>query len=67
MPLRSQRELLYAGLTPDEREFAENLLAVAPKYRYELSGLPKLTPNPAPGVASAVAAAKAMMVYVRAR
>jgi len=63
MSSRSHPERLFATLTPEEREFAELLLFAAPNYRYELSGLPRLDPNPEPGVPSAVAAAK----VVRAR
>jgi hypothetical protein len=62
-----ERERWYGGLTPNERQFADNLLRVSPYYRYELSGMPKLDPTPSPGVASAVAAAKAMMAWVAAR
>ena len=58
---------VFAGLSPEEREFAENLLRFAPNYRYELSGMPKLDLPPAPGPASAVAAVKAMMAWIKAR
>ena len=48
----------YAALSAAERAFAEHLLKIAPDYRYERSGLPKLEPVPRPGLASAIAAAK---------
>ena len=60
-PFPSKRERLLALLSTDEREFVEHLLRVAPNYRYELSGLPKLDPAPAPGMESAIAAAKAVL------
>jgi hypothetical protein len=63
MPFPSERERLFATLSPDEREFVERLLQVSPNYRYELSGLPKLDPMPAPGVESAIAAAKAVGAF----
>jgi hypothetical protein len=61
LPFPSERERLLAALSPDEREFVEHLLRVAPNYRYELSGLPKLRPVPAQGVDAAIAAAKAVL------
>jgi hypothetical protein len=57
-PFRPSTEQLYAALSPEERQFAERLLEVAPNYRYDRSGMPKLDPMPAPGVPSAAAAAK---------
>jgi len=51
---------LLATLTASERDFVEHLLRVAPNFRYELSGRPQLYPRPAPGLESAVAAAKMM-------
>ena len=53
------------GLSLDEREFVERLLQVSPNYRYELSGLPRLNPIPAPGVASAAAAAKVVLATIK--
>ncbi len=61
----SGRERPYATLSRYEREFVETLLHLSPNYRYELSGLPKLNPPPAPGVASAVAAAKTIIALIR--
>jgi hypothetical protein len=58
---------LCANLSPGERALVEHLLRVSPGYRYELSGLPKLDPTPAPGLASAVAAVKAMTARNAAR
>ena len=58
------RDRLYATLSRCERDFVEALLQLAPNYRYELSGLPKLNPSPAPGVASAVAAAKTIIALI---
>jgi hypothetical protein len=57
-PSREQREI--RALSPGERAFAEHLLKIRPDYRYQGSGLPKLKPVPAPGLASAIAAAKMM-------
>jgi hypothetical protein len=34
---------LHPALTPAERDFAEHLLKIWPNYRYDRSGLPKLT------------------------
>ena len=51
------KQQLYASLAPDERAFADRLLQLDPQYRYDRSGLPKLDPIPAAGLASAVAAA----------
>ena len=53
----SRTELL-ATLTAIERDFVEHLLRVAPDFRYHLSGWPEIHPRPAPGLESAVAAAK---------
>src|SRR4051812_29718740 len=60
------KERLYATLAPDERAFAERLLQLDPKYRYDRSGLPKLNPVPAAGLASAVAAARVVPTWIRA-
>lgn len=60
-------EAVAPALTPAERDFAEHLLKIWPNYRYDRSGLPKLNPIPAPGPASALAAAKAMNVLCRTR
>ena len=57
-PAHEQRE--YRALSPGERAFVEHLLKIRPDYRYQGSGLPKLKPAPAPGLASAIAAAKVM-------
>ena len=54
------RTELLASLTEGERAFVEHLLRVAPNFRYELSGRPKVYPRPEPGLESAVAAAKMM-------
>ena len=62
-----ERRRLFANLSPEEREFTENLLRFAPNYRYEVSGMPKLDPPPAPGPAAAAAAVKAMMAWIRSR
>jgi hypothetical protein len=56
----SHDERKYRALTAAERAFAEHLLKLAPDYRYDRSGLPTLQPPPAPGAASAIAAAKMM-------
>ena len=61
-PLKQQ---VYATLSPEEREFAESLLYVHPNYRYDRSGLPKLDPIPAAGLASAVAGAKVLTAWVK--
>jgi hypothetical protein len=58
-----EQERLYATLSSDEIDFVERLLRVVPDYRYELSGLPRLDPPPAPGVESAIAAAKAVLAF----
>jgi hypothetical protein len=65
--LGADHKRVLAMLAPDERCIAESLLNVSPNYRYELSGLPRLDPPPAPGAESAAAAAKAMMAWVRSR
>ena len=57
-PSREQREL--RALSPGERIFVEHLLKIRPDYQYQSSGLLKLKPAPAPGLASAIAAAKVM-------
>ena len=57
-PSREERE--YRALSAAERVFVEHLLKIRPDYRYQASGLPKLEPSPAPGLASAIAAAKIM-------
>ena len=59
------RDSLYATLSRCERDFVETLLHLFPNYSYDLSGLPKLNPPPAPGVASAVAAAKTIIALIR--
>jgi hypothetical protein len=59
----SEKERLYRSLSLAERQFAEYLLQVAPDYSYAASGLPKLNPAPAAGLASAVAAAKMMSAF----
>ena len=61
VPFPSERERVVAGLSPNERDFVEHLLRISPNYPYELSGLPKLDPTPAPGLKSAIAAAKAVL------
>jgi hypothetical protein len=61
----SKKERLYRSLSPVERDFAEYLLQVVPDYSYAASGLPKLNPEPAPGLASAVAAARMMSLFDR--
>ena len=57
-------EEFYAILSSDERAFADRLLDLDPHYRYDRSGLPKLDPVPAAGLASAVAAAWIATGYV---
>ncbi len=57
-PSREERQ--YLALTAAERAFAEHLLKIAPDYRYDPNRLPRLEPAPAPGIASAIAAAKMM-------
>jgi hypothetical protein len=63
-PFRPSKEQLYARLSPAERQFAERLLEVAPNYRYDRSGMPKLDPMPAAGIASAAAAAKVAIGWI---
>lgn len=63
MSLLSESERRFGALSPKEREFVDHLLKVAPNYSYELSGLPQLDPNPAPGLESAIAAAKAVLEF----
>jgi hypothetical protein len=58
---------LYGNLSSGERALVEHLLHVSPGYRYELSGLPELDSTPAPGLASVVAAVKAMTARNAAR
>ena len=65
--LGAYHEQMFAHLTADERYVAESILKASPHYRYELSGLPKVTPSPAPGPASAAAAAKAMVAWIKSR
>ena len=65
--LGAEQSRLLAALPADESCIAESLLKAAPNYRYELSGLPKLDPMPAPGPESAAAAAKAMLSWVKSR
>ena len=62
-----EQSRLLAALSPDERYIAESLLNAMPGYRYEMSGLPSLEPLPAPGAASAAAAAKAMLTWLNSR
>jgi hypothetical protein len=62
----SQQQFL-ATLSPEERMLAESLLQAAPSYRYNLKGFPPLDAVPEPGPASAAAAAKAMMAWIRSR
>jgi hypothetical protein len=50
----------YRALSPGERIFVAHLLKIRPDYQYQSSGLLKLKPAPAPGLASAIAAAKIM-------
>ena len=57
-PSREERQ--YRALSAGERAFVEHLLKVKPDYRYQGGGLPKLKSAPAPGLASAIAAAKIM-------
>jgi hypothetical protein len=61
VPFPSERERVFTALSPDERDFIEHLLRIAPNYQYELSGLPTLDPTPAPGLQSAIAVAKAVL------
>jgi hypothetical protein len=49
---------LLASLTATERDFVERLLRVIPDYRYEPGGGPEVRRWPAPGLESAVVAAK---------
>ena len=63
--LGADRAQFLAGLSPEERHIAEQLLHAAPNYRYAMSGLPRLYPPPAPGPASAAAAAKAIMTWIK--
>jgi hypothetical protein len=56
-PSRAER------LSAAERAFAEHLLKIAPNYEYERSGLPKLEPAPARGLASAIAAARMLSAH----
>jgi len=65
MSFASEKERLFAGLSPAQRAYAEVLLRVVPDFRYELSGRPRLNPVPAPGLESAVAAAKMVSVMVQ--
>ena len=65
MGFSSEKERLFADLTPAQRAYAEVLLRVVPDFRYELSGRPRLNPMPAPGLESAVAAAKMVSVMVQ--
>jgi hypothetical protein len=57
-PSREERQ--YLALTAAERAFAQHLLKIVPNYRYDRSGLPRLQPAPAAGLASVIAAAKMM-------
>ena len=58
LPSREERE--YRALSHGERIFVDHLLKIRPDYRYQSGGLLKLKPAPAPGLASALAAAKVM-------
>ena len=66
MSFSSEKDRLYAELSPAERAYADFLLRVIPNFRYELSGRPRLNPVPAPGLESAVAAAKMVSVVLQA-
>lgn len=57
-PSREQRE--YRALSRAGRAFVEHLLKIKPDYHYQGDELSKLEPAPAPGLASAIAAAKIM-------
>ena len=65
---RSQAETDQAELEnmPQSWEtlIARMLLRHMPHYRYDLSRLPKLDPPPRPGVPSALAAARAILVKI---
>ena len=63
LPFPSEPKRVFAALSPDERNFVEHLLRISPNYQYELSGLPKLDRTPAPGLKSAIAAAKAVLTF----
>ena len=65
--LEACRNRRFVNLPRPERIIAESLLKVAPDYRYDCSGLPRLDPPPPPGPESAAAAAKAMMRWVKPR
>jgi hypothetical protein len=52
LPAREEPE--YRALSPAERIFVEHLLKIRPDYQYQGSGLLKLKPAPAPGLASAL-------------
>ena len=56
-PSREERE--YWALSAAERSFVEHILKIKPDYLYRGSGL-SLKCAPAPGLASAIAAAKIM-------
>ena len=49
---------VLATLSPVERDFVEHLLRLAPNYDYDRSGRRRVYPAPAPGLESAVLAAK---------
>ena len=66
MSFSSEKERLYADLSPAQRGYADFLLRIMPNFRYELSGRPRLYPMPAPGLESAVAAAKMVSVLLQA-
>ena len=66
MSFPSEKDRLYAELSPAQRVYADFLLRVIPNFRYELSGRPRLNPMPAPGLESAVAAAKMVSVMLQA-
>ena len=55
----SREEREYRALSAAERAFVERILKIKPDYRYQAGGLP-LKSAPAPGLASAIAAAKIM-------
>jgi hypothetical protein len=64
IPFRSRIEIAEAELAklpPYGRHLAEGLLRLMPNYRYDLSDLPELDRVPAPGLPSAIAAAKAIL------
>jgi hypothetical protein len=63
-PAETARERLLAPLSSAERALALGLAAIMPGYRYDWSLLPPIDPAPAPGLPSAVAAAKAVVAII---